>query len=665
MLNNRIVVNRKLVRFLFFLRSEDKILLENIGLWRFFLKTPYYIKRKYFRFFWLILKPKKWSNALFWDSKHKSNLVGKWFYGSCHEIKNETQNKKLLELARQYQKKVFYVNGKLISIDENPCFGRWDVDPITGKQWPLTTPYHNINYSAGDVRYVWEIGRLHHLVTFAQAWRLSQDVKWCQLIIEHVNSFFSLVPFGYGIQWRDGLQLAIRLFNLIAIADLCHNVSDELTRILNNLVVAHVNMLLKQLSPLCELQNNHSIGEACGLMLGGIYLDKLALGQKALSKGMRILKRELKRQIYSDGMPYEGSVPYARFDLDFLVLTIKAMHSIKMNVPAWLVETSSQIAKAISEIIDFKSGLPPLGDGDDGRVLRFDDETYLEVKESLILAEGVLNIDLNLPNCCAEGLALWVNGEYKHVEKNTVTDQVKMKCLSDSGLVHFQHDKLDLWVDCGPTGLGIGGPGGHGHNDTTAIILHYDGKSILNDPGWFSYFCDKETRDYFRSTEAHNTLMIDHEEQATLLGRYLIKNECRPTKPILKRLSNGLCVLRCGHTGYDRLNKGIKFRRTIALSKKIDKYILYVVDRVVAKEKISVSGHLGSQYLFEKLQGNKYAINDCATLEFSGDKVKVKEGACEYSKENNVKLQGGAVDWKIVDNKDGRYVLRWRLIVNR
>ena len=63
-----------------------------------------------------------------------------------------------------------------------------------------------------------------------------------------------------------------------------------------------------------------------------------------------------------------------------------------------------------------------------------------------------------------------------------------------------------LLVDCGEVGALSGG---HGHADTLAIELAVQGKTVLVDSGTYTYHESRELRNYFRSTTAHNTLVID------------------------------------------------------------------------------------------------------------------------------------------------------------
>jgi hypothetical protein len=272
---------------------------------------------------------------------------------------------------------------------------------------------------------------------------------------------------------------------MISFIDLCHDADEEVHDLITSAINLHSKVLKKSISNHSEITNNHVIGEACALALAGLYLDNKSLYNSSMSR----LEIELKRQIYPDGIPYEGSIPYIRFNLDFLTFLYKAIDSLNYKAPLFLEKAIIKTACGLSKIADKDGFIPPIGDGDDGRVLKIDDEPYLCVNESLLFAGALTNKNYGVKPSQTSFLP-WVIG--KKINKFNYPDQISF--LKNSGIIHIHIDRLDIWIDGGPTGLGIDGPGGHGHNDTTSLVVHLDNKGILHDPGWYSYFSDIELR---------------------------------------------------------------------------------------------------------------------------------------------------------------------------
>lgn len=65
-------------------------------------------------------------------------------------------------------------------------------------------------------------------------------------------------------------------------------------------------------------------------------------------------------------------------------------------------------------------------------------------------------------------------------------------------------------------GVGLYGAGAHAHNDDFSFCLDWQRQTVITDPGTCLYTGDPETRNRFRSTLAHNTLVVDGREQNDL-----------------------------------------------------------------------------------------------------------------------------------------------------
>src|SRR5256886_1077836 len=100
-----------------------------------------------------------------------------------------------------------------VGLDSPP---RWNRDPKTGVEAPLKfgklLDYRNTRL-VGDIKYLWELNRHLHLVTLAQAYALSRDVRYFHVIWQHLESWFAACPYPMGPNWSSALEAAIRLIN--------------------------------------------------------------------------------------------------------------------------------------------------------------------------------------------------------------------------------------------------------------------------------------------------------------------------------------------------------------------------------------------------------------------------------------------------------------------
>ena len=81
-----------------------------------------------------------------------------------------------------------------------------------------------------------------------------------------------------------------------------------------------------------------------------------------------------------------------------------------------------------------------------------------------------------------------------------------------------------LLIDCGEFGFQ---KGGHGHADALAIDLAVGGESILVDAGTYTYHESETLRNNFRTTAAHNTLIIDGKSQSEPEQKIQLDDESR------------------------------------------------------------------------------------------------------------------------------------------
>ena len=82
---------------------------------------------------------------------------------------------------------------------------RWNRDPRTGVEAPLVfgklLDYRDPQ-RVGDIKYLWEVNRHLHLPTLAQAYALSGNVRYFNVIRQHLESWFAECPYRMGLTGR-------------------------------------------------------------------------------------------------------------------------------------------------------------------------------------------------------------------------------------------------------------------------------------------------------------------------------------------------------------------------------------------------------------------------------------------------------------------------------
>jgi hypothetical protein len=123
---------------------------------------------------------------------------------------------------------------------------------------------------------------------------------------------------------------------------------------------------------------------------------------------------------------------------------------------------------------------------------------------------------------------------------------------------------LYLACDCGPFGYETTPI--HGHADALSFDLYAYGHSLITDPGVYSYHLGEDWRGYFRGTSAHNTIMVDGEDQSILLASGRVYRTAEAT--LHEWVTNGYFDFLDGsHNGYCRLAEPVTHRRKMLFLK--------------------------------------------------------------------------------------------------
>ena len=126
---------------------------------------------------------------------------------------------------------------------------------------------------------------------------------------------------------------------------------------------------------------------------------------------------------------------------------------------------------------------------------------------------------------------------------------------------------------------------------------------MLCDSGTFCYTRDAVRRNYFRSTAAHNTIIVDGEEQNRLSHDrqflFAASNEAAVSK-IAEQYLDGECVLEASHLGYNDF--GVIHHRRVRLSDGS----CVIEDRIsgTGQHNIEANFHLAPEWIVTSVEQN-------------------------------------------------------------
>jgi hypothetical protein len=128
----------------------------------------------------------------------------------------------------------------------------------------------------------------------------------------------------------------------------------------------------------------------------------------------------------------------------------------------------------------------------------------------------------------------------------------------------WEPDAHHAIIDIGPIGCPVSG--GHGHADLLSIQCSIFGEPCLVDAGTFSYAADSGWRDFFRSTAAHSTVVVDRTSQAQPAGAFGWRRQPR-VRLREWHSTPEFDFLDAEHDGYTSLPEPVVHRRRVVFVK--------------------------------------------------------------------------------------------------
>ncbi|MAE70016.1 MAG: hypothetical protein CME06_06060 [Gemmatimonadetes bacterium] len=444
----------------------------------------------------------------------------------------------------------------------------WHRDPLGAGKWPREfAPLINHRDSTrGGARFVWELHRLPQLALLGRAYCATGDRRFALGVAEVLRSWLDANPPETGIAWQSPLELAIRMIAMLHAADLIAGsgaISEELGRELGVCAAHHGAAIARSLSR-GSSANNHTIGEAAGLIVLGACLPSLRSAENWIDRGTRTLRRELSRQFARDGSGREQAPHYQAFATGFVLQALLALRRAGRPAPAFLEEHLRRSARFLVElVVEGNYAIEP-GDSDDGVVHGLGgspDRSLAETAQAAAFASGSTEV---LPPALRAQIfpsTRWFLNPIRFPPgfKGSCGES---SISPDAGWIVFRGGtpRKTLFFDAGPHGLAP--LDAHAHADALSFALYVDGDEVVVDPGTYRYHSGGVWRDRFRSTAAHATIEIDGVDQSRIAGPFLWRSRAR-ARITECHLGGDLELVSAEHDGYQGLRDPVWHRRSV------------------------------------------------------------------------------------------------------
>lgn len=424
-----------------------------------------------------------------------------------------------------------------------------------------------------DASHLWNfnVHYLEYLVALVGKAKITQEKKY----IESVNEMFEDWH-ANGAREKDSNQaytISLRIVNLLLVADAIKDKEK-----LYNSIYAQYRFLLKHQEK--HLLGNHYLENLKAIVICSIVFEEERVYKKYIQK----LIRELEEEITEDGLHFELSLMYHKIVLEDLMRVGVVLETAKKEEYRTIV---GYISKMVTALYSLEFGV--------GRTPLFNDA-----------GEGVSKTTEALLFACKRLF---------HI----VPEQKD----SISGYCKLYAGKKTLIADYGA--LAPEYMAGHAHCDCLSFELFYDEQPVFVNSGTYQY--QGKDRAFFRSTRAHNTVVINGHEQSELWGEHRVARRItRVSAQSDKKTLTG------EYTNYygEKHQRSIQFRDNS----------LEVLDKVTEEGGSKSYLHLapGLQYIGGKVIG----LNSVIRIEPIDSEVTVEDSVCSTTfgcKEENVCLR--------------------------
>ena len=266
----------------------------------------------------------------------------------------------------------------------------WSIDFKSGYRWNENIFYGDIlsydnDKKASDIKIPWELSRCQHLITLAEAYRLTGNQKYSDEIKYQIIDWINNNRFGYGPNWVCAMDVGIRVSNwLVALEIIKHSevLNDKVfLRMLSVSIHHHYDYLINNLEWNSNLTSNHYLSDIVGIFFISNYFPHFKNSSKNKTKFKDEIEKEIFKQTYEDGMDFEGSTNYHRLVLELFAYSLL----IDLKEDNFSKDYKKRLFKMFqfsAKIIKTDGTIPQIGDNDSGIFLnlanrKLSDHSYL------------------------------------------------------------------------------------------------------------------------------------------------------------------------------------------------------------------------------------------------------------------------------------------------
>lgn len=383
----------------------------------------------------------------------------------------------------------YYPEVSLQELDLDQYYlARFDIDALLEDEFLLINEAHQVDlkkWSVPKASHLWNFN-LHYFeygVALAAAWKSSEDARYLECFKRLVRAWLNACPYADGDAWHP-YTVSLRLVNWLICIDLFGSALSEddafMDALTKSMYVQYRHLLINQET---HLRANHYWENLKTLLICAAAFGE----QDVYRRVMRDFESQLDEQILPDGVHFERSLMYHKLVLEGMLRVWLAAEQVGYSLPESFLPKIQVMLNAMASLEKGMGKTPFFNDAADG--------IAKSCNQLVVACKRLFGMDAD----------------------DSIT------AFPDAGYYKLYDGDIAVMFDAGEPGPSY--MLGHAHCDCLSFELSYKGEPVIVNSGTYAY--QSELRPYFRSTAAHNTVMVDGEEQMECWGEHRVGRSYR------------------------------------------------------------------------------------------------------------------------------------------
>lgn len=291
----------------------------------------------------------------------------------------------------------------------------WHTHPVTGHRFASEVHWSTLSdadAATGDIKDVWELGRLSWLLPIVRRWTTGEDAAAAETAWATIDDWRAANPAYRGVGWMCAQETSLRAITAMFVASALRDspsATDERHHGVAVLAAESVGRVLPTLRYALSQRNNHAISEAGFLWTATLLVANLPDAVSIRRRAARALSEAVRDQFLPDGSYAQHSPTYQRLALQVLLWCAAVSKQTGTALPDGVAVAIDRGSLALERfIVPGSEGQAPNRGGNDGaHLFALTDLPIGDLRPIVVHARAAVSAPTTIPAGPWDEEALW------------------------------------------------------------------------------------------------------------------------------------------------------------------------------------------------------------------------------------------------------------------